>query len=70
MRPMRVLAGVILLAAMVATAACTENSRRGAAIGGVAGAGWGAATGGGILSNAAKGAAIGGAGGYVYDKVK
>ena len=70
MRPMRVMAGVILLAAMVATTACTENARRGAAIGGVAGAGWGAATGGGILSNAAKGAAIGGAGGYVYDKVK
>lgn len=56
------------LAAMLAVAACTENSGKGAAVGGLAGAGLGALTGHSILGSAAAGAAAGGAGGYVYDK--
>lgn len=61
---------VVALVAMLAVAACTENSGRGAAVGGLAGAGIGAVTAGSILGSAATGAVLGGAGGYVYDKAR
>lgn len=60
----------VVLAMMLALTACTENSGRGAAVGGLAGAGLGALSGGSVLGGAATGAVLGGAGGYVYDKVK
>lgn len=64
----------ILVAAVIATlagaTACTENTRKGAGVGALVGAGAGLLGGGGIVRGAATGAAVGGAGGYVYDKVK
>jgi predicted small secreted protein len=65
----RLFVAAMLLAAVTATTACTENTTRGAGIGAAAGAGLGALSGNGILSGAATGAVVGGAGGYIYDKL-
>ena len=65
-RKKNVVAG-LLLTAMLATTACSQNTGRGALIGGAAGAGLGALTGGSIVGNAASGAVAGGAGGFLYD---
>lgn len=51
------------------TAACTENTGKGAAIGAAAGAGAGLLTGD-FLGKTAIGAGVGAAGGYIYDKAK
>lgn len=69
MRKLRVAFVGVLLTAVLATTACTENSGRGAAVGAAAGAGVGLFNGG-IVRNAATGAILGGAGGYIYDQVK
>ena len=61
--------GSAMLAAALALSAC-GNTGKGAAIGGAAGAGIGALSGGSILGNAATGAVVGGAGGFIYDQVK
>lgn len=66
----RKIVAVLLVGAVPALAACTENTGRGAAIGAAAGAGLGAVTGNGIFGSAAKGAAAGAAGGFIYDQVK
>jgi osmotically inducible lipoprotein OsmB len=69
MRRKRVALVGMVLAAALATTACTENSGKGAAIGAAAGAGVGLLNGG-IIRNTATGAILGGAGGYIYDQVK
>lgn len=53
----------------IGTAACTENTGKGAAIGAAAGAGAGLLTGD-FLGKTAIGAGVGAAGGYIYDKAK
>jgi hypothetical protein len=59
-----------LVVAMLATAGCSENTGRGAAVGAAAGAGVGLLGSGSVLGNAAKGAAVGAAGGFIYDQLK
>ena len=67
MRRTRALAVAAVLATLVGTTACSENSGRGAAIGAAAGAGVGLLNGG-IIRNAAVGAGLGAAGGFIYDQ--
>lgn len=67
---MRHMLSLGMLAAVLATTACSENSLKGAGVGAAVGAGAGLLGGGGLIRGAATGAAVGGVGGYVYDKVK
>jgi hypothetical protein len=67
-RNLRAFLAVLLVAAVPALSACTENTRKGALVGAAAGGGLGLATGNGILGSAAKGAALGAAGGFIYDQ--
>lgn len=69
MRRSRTVVAGAMLAALLGTAACSESTGRGAAIGAAAGAGVGLLNGG-IIRNAAVGAGLGAAGGYIYDQVR
>jgi hypothetical protein len=66
----RAILASFLVVATLGTAACTENTGRGAAVGAAAGAGIGALSGRSILGSAATGAAVGGASGFIYDQVR
>jgi hypothetical protein len=66
----RGLIGAAAVSLMLATAACSGNTGKGAAIGAAGGAGLGAVTGHGILGSAATGAIVGGASGFIYDQLK
>lgn len=70
LRPKRRWMSVVAVVGLLATAGCSENTGKGAAIGAAGGVGLGALGQGSILGNAAAGAVAGGAGGFIYDQLK